>query len=57
MEEIFEKGKVDLSQIRVVRRNEEIESALEIKETEELSDEEKRALESEGIAISTSEAL
>ena len=57
MEEIFEKGKVDLSQIRVVRRNKEIESALEIKETEELSDEEKRALESEGIAIPTSEAL
>ena len=57
MEEIFEKGKVDLSQIRVVRRNKEIKSALEIKETEELSDEEKRALESEGIAIPTSEAL
>ena len=35
MEEIFEKGKVDLSQIRVVRRNKEIESALEIKETED----------------------
>jgi hypothetical protein len=57
MEEIFEKGKVDISQIKVVRKDEEIEKALEIKETEELSDEEKRALEKEGIAISASEAL
>lgn len=57
MEEIFEKGKVDISQIKVVRKDEEIEKALEIKETEELSDEEKRTLEKEGIAISASEAL
>lgn len=48
---IFNKGSHDITRIEVIKRDEEMEKALRVQETEELSIEEKKALEVEGISV------
>ena len=45
LNDIFKKGSHDITRLEVVKRNEKINQALQIKESEELSEEEKKALE------------
>ena len=51
LNDIFKKGSHDITRLEVVKRNEKINQALQIKESEELSEEEKKALEKEGFSI------
>lgn len=49
--DIFKKGNRDITRIEVVRRDEEMDKALQVKDSEELSEEEKSALREEGITV------
>lgn len=55
--DIFNKGRYDISGIEVFRRNEEIDKALKVEDIEELDDNDKKALEMEGITLPAPEAL
>lgn len=56
LSDIFQKGNRDITRVEVVKRDEQIDRVLEIKESEELSEEEKKILEKEGIAIPSPKA-